>query len=53
MSQALGGGRSRVSTERMGRDGMRAEVADSWHLSAAAGVDAERGEAPITLDEAA
>ena len=28
---------------------MRAEVADSWHLSAAAGVDAERVEAPITL----
>lgn len=35
----------------MGRDGMRAEVADSWHLSAAAGVDAERTDAPITLDE--
>ena len=30
---------------------MRAEVADSWHLSAAAGVDAERTEAPITLAE--
>lgn len=44
------GGRSSVSTGPMGRDGMRAEVADSWHLSAAAGVDAERVEAPITLD---
>lgn len=31
-------------------DGMRAQVADSWHLSAAAGVDAEAVEAPITLD---
>lgn len=31
-------------------DGMRAQVADSWHLSAAAGVDAEAAEAPITLD---
>lgn len=40
-----------MSTEPMGRDGMRAEVADSWHLSAAAGVDAERMEAPITLAE--
>lgn len=29
---------------------MRAEVADSWHLSAAAGVDAESVEAPITLE---
>lgn len=29
---------------------MRAHVADSWHLSAAAGVDAEAAEAPITLD---
>jgi hypothetical protein len=28
---------------------MRAEVADSWHLSAAAGVSAEEVEAPITL----
>lgn len=28
---------------------MRAEVADSWHLSAAAGVSAEEAEAPITL----
>ncbi|PUA82954.1 transcriptional regulator [Nocardioides currus] len=35
----------------MGSDGMRAEVADSWHLSAAAGVDAARVEAPITLGE--
>ncbi len=30
---------------------MRAEVADSWHLSAAAGVSAEDVEAPITLAE--
>lgn len=29
---------------------MRAEVADSWHLSAAAGVDADSDRAPITLD---
>lgn len=31
-------------------DSMRAQVADSWHLSAAAGVDAETAEAPITLE---
>ncbi|HET6168301.1 MAG TPA: GAF domain-containing protein [Marmoricola sp.] len=30
---------------------MRAEVADSWHLSAAAGVSADDVEAPITLAE--
>lgn len=30
-------------------DAMRAEVADSWHLSAAAGVSADDVEAPITL----
>ncbi len=30
---------------------MRPEVADSWHLSAAAGVSADSVEAPITLDE--
>jgi hypothetical protein len=30
---------------------MRAEVADSWHLSAASGVSAEEVEAPITLPE--
>ena len=30
---------------------MRAEVADSWHRSAAAGVEAERVEAPITLPD--
>lgn len=30
---------------------MRAEVADSWHLSAAAGVSADEVEAPITLSE--
>ena len=29
---------------------MRAQVADSWHLSAAAGVDAAAAEAPITLE---
>lgn len=29
---------------------MRAQVADSWHLSAAAGVDAATAEAPITLE---
>lgn len=40
-----------VSTQPTGHDGMRAEVADSWHLSAAAGVDVERVEAPITLAE--
>ncbi|MBS2940051.1 transcriptional regulator [Nocardioides sp. J2M5] len=34
----------------MSVDSMRAHVADSWHLSAAAGVDAEAAEAPITLD---
>lgn len=39
-----------MSTESMGNDGMRTEVADSWHLSAASGVDAQRVEAPITLD---
>lgn len=30
---------------------MRAEVADSWHRSAAAGVDADDSEAPITLPD--
>ncbi|MGN0064960.1 MAG: transcriptional regulator, partial [Nocardioides sp.] len=34
----------------MSGDAMRAEVADSWHLSAASGVDAETVAAPITLD---
>ncbi len=34
----------------MTRDAMRAEVVDSWHLSAAAGVDADSDRAPITLD---
>lgn len=29
---------------------MRAQVADSWHLSAAAGVDVAAAEAPITLE---
>jgi hypothetical protein len=44
-----------LSTDFMTRGGdnasMRAEVADSWHLSAAAGVSAEDVEAPITLSE--
>jgi hypothetical protein len=44
-----------LSTESMTRGArsapMRAEVADSWHLSAAAGVSAEEVEAPITLPE--
>ncbi|MDP3890195.1 GAF domain-containing protein, partial [Nocardioides sp.] len=35
----------------MTRDSMRAEVADSWHRSAAAGVAADRVEAPITLPD--
>ena len=34
----------------MTSDGMRAQVADSWHLSAAAGVDVAAAEAPITLE---
>src|SRR3954454_23203324 len=42
-----------LSTEPMPRGAtsasMRAEVADSWHLSAAAGVCAEDVQAPITL----
>lgn len=33
----------------MSRSGMRAQVADSWHRSAAAGVPADRVEAPITV----
>ena len=44
-----------LSTELMSPDApgvrMRAEVADSWHLSAAAGVSADEVEAPITLTE--
>jgi hypothetical protein len=35
----------------MTRGAMRAEVADSWHRSAAAGVPADRVEAPITLPD--
>lgn len=35
----------------MASPSMRAEVADSWHLSAAAGVSADKVEAPITLAE--
>lgn len=34
----------------MDAERLRAQVADSWHLSAAAGVDAEQVDAPITLD---
>ena len=40
-----------MSTGLMTEKGMRAEVADSWHRSAAAGVAADRVEAPITLGE--
>lgn len=40
-----------LSTEDMTPRAMRAEVADSWHLSAAAGVSAEKVEAPITLGQ--
>ncbi|MGD9958601.1 GAF domain-containing protein [Nocardioides sp.] len=35
----------------MTHDAMRAEVADSWHRSAAAGVLADRVDAPITLPD--
>lgn len=35
----------------MDPEGLRAQVADSWHLSAASGVDAGQVDAPITLDE--
>src|SRR5690242_20577411 len=38
-----------LSTGSMTPGAMRAEVADSWHLSAAAGVSATEVEAPITL----
>ena len=38
-----------MSTGTMTGDPMRAEVADSWHLSAASGVDVGAAEAPITL----
>lgn len=40
-----------LSTERMAPRAMRAEVADSWHFSAAAGVSADKVEAPITIAE--
>jgi hypothetical protein len=40
-----------VSTRLMGTTGMRAEVADSWHRSAAAGVPADEVAAPITLPD--
>jgi len=40
-----------MSTGLMAPTSMRAEVADSWHRSAAAGVEADRVEAPITLPD--
>lgn len=40
-----------LSTGHMTPRAMRAEVADSWHLSAASGVSADVVEAPITLAE--
>ena len=41
--------RVRVNDEVVGDGGMRAQVAESWHRSAAAGVSADDAEAPITL----
>jgi hypothetical protein len=38
-----------LSTETVHENGMRAEVAESWHRSAAAGVQPELVDAPITL----
>ena len=38
-----------LSTEPMTDGAMRAEVADSWHRSAAAGVHADKVDVPITL----
>ena len=38
-------------SESMGSDVIRAEVADSWHRSAAAGVESDVTEAPITIAE--
>ena len=40
-----------LMTDQHARSGMRAEVAESWQRSAAAGVTADRVEAPITIDE--
>lgn len=40
-----------MSTELMARPGMRAEVAESWQRSAAAGVRTDSVEAPITVVE--
>lgn len=40
-----------MSTGTMDGTGMRAEVADSWHRSAAAGVPADEVAAPITLPD--
>jgi len=40
-----------MSTGLVAPTSMRAEVADSWHRSAAAGVEADRVEAPITLPD--
>lgn len=44
---------TRVSTGSMAGPQMRSEVADSWHRSAAAGVEPDEVEAPITLPESA
>ena len=41
--------RVRVHDEVVADGGMRAQVAESWHRSAAAGVSADDAEAPITL----
>ena len=41
--------RVRTHDEVVGDGGMRAQVAESWHRSAAAGVSADDAEAPITL----
>jgi hypothetical protein len=38
-------------TDEVIGEGMRAQVAESWHRSAAAGVSADDAEAPITLDD--
>lgn len=38
-----------MSTDLMTRRGMRAEVAESWQRSAAAGVSTDRVDAPVIL----
>lgn len=43
------GGVKTLSTDEVVGDGMRAQVAESWHRSAAAGVSVDVAEAPITL----